>query len=57
MPTHCDRAFLNGISTGEIKSFSEEVGQFIDDDRFRIEVTGVKGKTSACYLISKMLYD
>lgn len=57
MPTHCTRAFLEGAVPGEIRSFSHEVGRFIDDRRFRIEVTGVKGKTSSCYLISKMLHD
>ena len=57
MPTHCTRAFLEGADPGEIRSFSHEVGRFIDDRRFRIEVTGVKGKTSSCYLISKMLHD
>lgn len=57
MPTHCTRAFLEGSDPGEIRSFSHEVGRFIDDRRFRIEVTGVKGKTSSCYLIAKMLHD
>lgn len=57
MPTHCTRAFLEGADPGEIRSFSHEVGRFIEDRRFRIEVTGVKGKTSSCYLISKMLHD
>ncbi len=57
MPVHCPRMFLEGADPGEIRSFSHEVGRFIDDRRFRIEVTGVKGKTSSCYLISKMLHD
>lgn len=57
MPVHCPRTFLEGADPGEIRSFSHEVGRFIDDRRFRIEVTGVKGKTSSCYLISKMLHD
>lgn len=57
MPTHCSRAFLNGADPGRIISFSQDVSNYIEDRRFRIEVTGVKGKTSACYLISKMLHD
>lgn len=57
MPTHCPRTFIGDADPGEIVSFSRDVKRFIDDTRFRIEVTGVKGKTSACYLISKMLHD
>lgn len=57
MPGHCPRRFLEGSEVQEIRSFSRAVNRFIDDRRFRIEVTGVKGKTSACYLISKMLSD
>lgn len=57
MPTHCTRAFLEGADPGEIVSFSRDVRNYIDDDRFRIEITGVKGKTSACYLTAMMLAD
>lgn len=57
MPGHCPRAFLGDSEVSETISFSEAVNRFIDDRRFRIEVTGVKGKTSACYLISKILHD
>lgn len=57
MPTHCPRRFIGDAEPGEIVSFSQDVKRFIDDTRFRIEVTGVKGKTSACYLISQMLHD
>ncbi len=57
MPMHCPRSFLEGADPGEIISFSQDVKRFIEDRRFRIEVTGVKGKTSACYLISKILHD
>ncbi len=57
MPGHCPRTFLGDSEVSEIISFSRAVNRFIDDRRFRIEVTGVKGKTSACYLISKILHD
>ncbi len=57
LPRHCPLEFLGVADPGEIVTFSEDVGRFIDDVRFRIEVTGVKGKTSACYLIAKMLHD
>ena len=57
MPTHCTRAFLGNADPGRIVSFSQDVCRFIEDRRFRIEVTGVKGKTSTCYLIAKMLSD
>ena len=57
MPKHCPRRFIGDAEPGEIVTFSQDVKRFIDDTRFRIEVTGVKGKTSACYLISKMLHD
>lgn len=57
MPKHCPMRFIGDADPGEIVTFSQDVKRFIDDTRFRIEVTGVKGKTSACYLISKMLYD
>lgn len=57
MPKHCPQRFIGDAEPGEIITFSQDVKRFIEDGRFRIEVTGVKGKTSACYLISKMLYD
>lgn len=54
-PAHCPDRFIEGCSFSERNSFSNAVNQFIDDDRFRIEVTGVKGKTSSCYLIAHIL--
>lgn len=57
MPAHCPRSFLGDSDVGEVISFSQAVGRFIDDRRFRIEVTGVKGKTSACYILAKILFD
>lgn len=57
LPIHCPRTFLDGCRFDKIIDFSQAVNRYIDDGRFRIEVTGVKGKTSACYLISKILHD
>jgi len=55
MPCHCPDIFLEGCTYDERIWYSQAVNRFIDDDRFRIEVTGVKGKTSTCYLISHIL--
>ena len=41
MPKHCPQKFIGEAEPGEIVTFSQDV----------------KGKTSACYLISKMLFD
>ncbi|MDO5861450.1 MAG: coenzyme F430 synthase [Thermoplasmata archaeon] len=57
LPAHCPRSFIGEAEGDRIITFSQAVGELIDDRRFRIEVTGVKGKTSACYLISKILHD
>lgn len=57
MPKHCPMSFLGDAEPGQVVTFSQDVNRFIEDGRFRIEVTGVKGKTSACYLIAKMLHD
>lgn len=54
-PCHCPDAYLDDAEYGERMTFSQAVGRFIDDDRFRIEVTGVKGKTSLCYLLAHIL--
>lgn len=56
LPRHCPLEFLGDTDPGEIVTFSKDVGRFINDTRFRIEVTGVKGKTSTCYLIAKILH-
>ncbi len=55
MPIHCPDRFLEGIVYGERKFFSQAVGELIEDGRFRIEVTGVKGKTGFCCLLAHML--
>lgn len=44
MPTHCPRTFLGDADPGKIISFSQDVCRFIEDRRFRIEVTGSRGR-------------
>ncbi|MGI6472624.1 MAG: coenzyme F430 synthase [Candidatus Methanomethylophilaceae archaeon] len=55
MPVHCPDSFLEGVTYGERKFFSQAVGELIENNRFRIEVTGVKGKTSFCGLLAHVL--
>lgn len=55
MPCHCPDVFLEGCTYGERIWYSQAVNRFMKDGRFRIEVTGVKGKTSTCYLIAHLL--
>ena len=54
-PAHCPDSFLNGSAYIKRMTFSQAVNRIIDDNRFRIEVTGVKGKTSCCYLLAHIL--
>ncbi|MDR1404042.1 MAG: coenzyme F430 synthase [Candidatus Methanoplasma sp.] len=54
MPVHCPDKFLNGVTYGERKTFHKAVGE-LSDGRSRVEVTGVKGKTSCCYLLAGIL--
>ncbi len=56
MPAHCPDSFIGGAVCDRKMTFSEAVGMLIEDDLpFRIEVTGVKGKTSTCYLVAHAL--
>lgn len=55
MPIHCPDSFLEGVGYKERKFFSQAVGELIDDKRFRVEVTGVKGKTGFCCLLAHIL--
>ncbi len=56
-PSHCpvDRFLKDDVNVERRITFHQAVGEFIDDDRFRIEVTGVKGKTSLCYMLAHIL--
>ncbi len=55
MPCHCPDRFLDACTYESRIYFSDAVNDLIDDDRFRIEVTGEKGKTSTCFLLAAML--
>lgn len=54
-PAHCPDTFLEGSTFRERMTFSAAVGRLVGDGPFRIEVTGVKGKTSTCYMIAHIL--
>ena len=54
-PMHCPDSFLGEAKCKERLSFSRAVNMFIDKKTFRIEITGVKGKTSTCYILSHIL--
>ena len=55
MPCHCPDIFLENCTYDSRIWYSQSVNHFMDDDRFRIEVTGVKGKTSTCYILAHIL--
>jgi UDP-N-acetylmuramyl pentapeptide synthase len=55
MPAHCPDSFLDHVDYSYRITFSQAVKELICDDRFRIEVTGAKGKTSLCYLLAHIL--
>lgn len=55
MPCHCPDVFLEKCSYGKRIFFSEAVNTFMPDGLFRIEITGVKGKTSTCYVLANIL--
>ena len=55
-PMHCpEQMFIGEATFKERMSFSRAVNLFIDKRTFRIEVTGVKGKTSTCYILAHIL--
>lgn len=55
MPCHCPDEFLGQCTYDERIWFSQSVNELVKDRRFRIEVTGVKGKTSTCYVTAHIL--
>lgn len=55
MPCHCPDVFLGGCTYDKKITFSQAVNDLIDDRRFRVEITGVKGKTSTCYVLAHLL--
>ncbi len=55
MPCHCPDVFLGGCTFDRKIDFSQAVNELLDDRRFRIEITGVKGKTSTCYVLAHLL--
>jgi len=55
MPIHCPDSFLAPCTYDRRIWFSQAVHDFLDDRRFRIEITGVKGKTSNCYVLAHLL--
>jgi len=57
MPCHCPDNFIGGATYDKRMFFSEAVNELISDRRFRIEITGVKGKTSTCYVLAHILSE
>lgn len=54
-PIHCPDSYIAPALFRERKFFSDMVGDLIGKTPFRIEITGVKGKTSTCYLLAHIL--
>ena len=54
-PMHCPDSFLEGSTYDEKLSFSAAVNRLVEPGPFRIEITGVKGKTSTCYVLAHIL--
>ena len=54
-PAHCPDVFLEGCTFSSRITFSGAVNRFVDKGIYRIEVTGVKGKTSTCYVLAHIL--
>ena len=57
MPCHCPESFIAPARCARVITFSEAVYELFDpwDKRFRIEITGVKGKTSTCFVLAHIL--
>ncbi len=55
MPCHCPDSFLSECTYEKRIFFFDAVRYFMDDTRFRIEITGAKGKTSTCFLLASII--
>lgn len=57
-PVHCPDRFLTDASWSERRTFHEMVGMLMPEDgQHRIEITGVKGKTSTAHLLAHLLHQ
>lgn len=54
-PMHCPDTFLGEAKVKNSMSFSQAVNLFCKKGIYRIEITGVKGKTSTCYVLAHIL--
>ncbi|AGI48237.1 UDP-N-acetylmuramoylalanine-D-glutamate ligase [Thermoplasmatales archaeon BRNA1] len=57
MPCHCPDMYIGQARCAKVMWTSHAVHELFDpyDNRFRIEITGVKGKTSTCYVLAHIL--
>lgn len=54
-PSHCPDSYIGDAQFNQRRTFHELVGELIDVTPFRIEVTGVKGKTTTCYILARLI--
>lgn len=54
-PIHCPDSFLKGAEFSHRKTFHQAVGDLTKFRGLTIEVTGVRGKTSTCHVISHIM--
>lgn len=55
MPVHCPDDFISGARFEARRTFHQAVGELASFKGLTFEVTGVKGKTSTCHVISHMM--
>lgn len=55
MPVHCPDDFISRARFKDRKTFHQAVGELASFRGLTFEVTGVKGKTSTCHVISHMM--
>ena len=56
-PIHCPDFYISPATFRKRRFFSEIVGDLIGPTPFRIEITGVKGKTSTCHILAHLLSE